>query len=191
MKILLHACCGPCTIYPLKILRSKGYEVTAYFFNPNIHPFREFERRIEAMEQVAKEFNLPVVWDCEYGLYKWLEIIKTDFEPKLRCKKCYTLRIENTAKEAATRGFDAFTSTLLYSKYQDHKGICDRAIEAAKKYNVEFYYYDFREGWKEGIEESIAMGIYRQPYCGCIFSEYERYIKRAKRLQERLEKQNP
>jgi len=186
MKILLHACCGPCTIYPLKVLRSKGYEVTAYFFNPNIHPFREFERRIEAMEQVAKEFDLSVIWDSEYGLYKWLSVIGANFDSKIRCKRCYTLRIENTAQIAAQNNFAAFTSTLLYSKYQDHQGICNEAKTASQKYKVEFFYHDFREGWKEGIEASIAMGVYRQPYCGCIFSEYERYIKRAKRLQQRL-----
>ncbi len=188
MRILLHACCGPCTIYPLKILRAKGYDVTAYFYNPNIHPFREFERRIEAMEQVAQHFNLPVIWDGEYGLYKWLDNIGKDFNNPKRCQKCYSLRIENTAKLASQEGFDAFTSTLLYSKYQDHEGICNKSRDAAQRYNVDFFYYDFRKGWKEGIEESIAMGIYRQPYCGCIFSEYERYIKRAKRLQNRLEK---
>ncbi len=137
------------------------------------------------MEQVSQQMNLPVVWEAEYGLSAWLKRIESRGDIP-RCEACYTMRMEETACKASELEFDAFTSTLLYSRYQDHEGICLASKRSAQKYNTSFFYRDFRPGWKEGIDRSIKMGIYRQPYCGCIFSEYERYIKRAQRLQKRI-----
>jgi predicted adenine nucleotide alpha hydrolase (AANH) superfamily ATPase len=187
MEILLHTCCGPCTFYPIKELRKEGHKVLVYFYNPNIHPLREFERRVEALEIAAKKFEFPVLWDeSGYGLRDWLNKIGTRQEPEDRCPVCYRMRLEATAKKAVELGVPAFTTTLLYSRYQRHNLISDIGRELSRAYSIKFYYRDFRDGWVEGIEISKELGIYRQPYCGCIFSEEERYKNRAKRLQKKF-----
>jgi predicted adenine nucleotide alpha hydrolase (AANH) superfamily ATPase len=174
-------------LYPLKALREEGFLVKGYFFNPNIHPYREFERRIEALETVSSAFDLPVVWDdAVYGLKEWLRTVNMDVPFPERCSSCYEMRILRTAAKAKDLGFDAFTTTLLYSRFQVHdkiKEICARAEDAL---DLHFYYQDFRKGWQEGIEASKALGIYRQPYCGCLLSEGERYKKRRRNLLKRL-----
>ncbi len=186
MTILVHTCCGPCSVYPLGRLLSMGLDPVAYFHNPNIHPYMEFERRVEAMEAVATAFDVAVIWDRRgYGLERWLaQCYSTN--RRRRCESCYRLRIEETADQALSLGAGAFTTTLLYSVYQDHDLIKAIGLDAAAKRGIEFFYEDFRKGWRQGIEESKRMGIYRQPYCGCVASEMERYSKRGLRLAERL-----
>ena len=187
MEILLHTCCGPCTLYPIKELKKRGNKALVYFFNPNIHPFREYERRVEALEMAAEKFKFPVLWDQSgYGLRGWLNKIGTRQDPDDRCPVCYRIRLEATARKTAELGLPAFSTTLLYSRYQRHDLIHDIGKELASAYGIEFYYQDFRVGWVEGIEISRELRIYRQPYCGCIYSEEERYSKRAKRLQKRI-----
>ena len=173
VKILLHVCCGPCAVYPLRALRAQGYEVEGYFFNPNIHPFQEFKRRINALKELVAIENVSVDFDDKYGLQEYLR--RVVFNEKERCAICYDMRLAQVAQKAMERGFDAFTSTLLYSKYQNHSQIQAKGEELALKNGVEFYYEDFRSGWQEGIDRSKEMGLYRQPYCGCIYSEQERY----------------
>ncbi len=175
MNILLHVCCGPCTTYPLKSLRNNGYTVSGFFFNPNIHPFKEFRRRLTSLEDLGRRMAFPVDYDRQYGLKNYLREVV--FHEQERCRICYTMRLEATAQKAVEAGSDAFSTTLLYSRYQNHaliKKICENISE---KYGIPFYYEDFREGWQEGIEMAIKMGLYRQPYCGCIYSEQERYDK--------------
>jgi len=187
-KVFLHVCCGPCFLYPLKVFKDKGIGVTGFFYNPNIHPFREYERRVMALEQVVGIKQIEMVWHkADYGLHRWLSFINGNTKSKERCPLCYDMRLECSAREAKKRGFKYFSTTLLYSRYQRHDLIRKLGQEKAKKYGIKFYYEDFRTGWKEGIEEAIALGIYRQPYCGCIFSEAERYEKRIKRLKKRLD----
>ncbi len=187
MDIFLHICCGPCALYPIGVLKAQGAHITGYFYNPNIHPFREFERRVEALEEVSRTKDVSIVWDDSgYGLKEWLSILDGVTAQKERCPLCYEMRLEKSAKEASNRGFEYYSTTLLYSKYQRHGLIREIGEEKARKYGIEFYYEDFRKGWKDGIEEAVALGIYRQPYCGCIFSESERYAKRIKRLSDRL-----
>ena len=187
MDIFLHICCGPCALYPIGILKAQGMHITGFFYNPNIHPFREYERRVEALEEVARVKDVPIVWDeSGYGLKDWLSSLDGVTAQKERCPLCYEMRLERSAKEARDRGFKYYSTTLLYSKYQRHGLIREIGQEKARKYGIGFYYQDFRRGWIEGIEEAVALGIYRQPYCGCIFSESERYAKRIKRLSDRL-----
>lgn len=187
MNVLLHACCGPCTIFPARALREEGLKITAFFANPNIHPFREYERRVEAMEEVAGALSLHVLWDeTGYGLSLWLDRVGAG-PSSLRCPACYALRLEKGAKIAKDRGFDAFTTTLLFSRYQDHEAIRRAGEAASRRFGVPFLYRDFRKGWEEGNAEARRLGIYRQPYCGCIMSEAERYAKRAARLMKRLD----
>ncbi|MCI5159197.1 MAG: hypothetical protein D3906_12360 [Candidatus Electrothrix sp. AUS1_2] len=178
MKVLLHVCCGPCTVYPLEALRGQGHEVRGYFFNPNIHPYQEFKRRIKALVEFSEQKKFTVDIERKYGLTEYLR--KVVFHENRRCAICYDMRLEAAAERAAAEGFDAFTSTLLYSKYQGHAMIKEKSEALAEKFAVRFLYQDFRAGWQQGIDQSIAMGLYRQPYCGCIYSEQERYDKKGK-----------
>lgn len=191
MKLLLHICCGPCLFYPWQVLQRKNINTTGYFFNPNIHPFREFERRTEALRTVAERFRLAVIWDeVGYGLDRWFNAVGDKHDQERRCPACYRLRLDASARMAANRGMDAFTTTLLYSRYQRHDLIAEAGREFAARHGVKFYYHDFRQGWKEGIRMAVDSGIYRQPYCGCLFSERERYAKREKRLAASLVEMN-
>ena len=179
MNILLHVCCGPCAIYPLKVLREQGHEITGLFFNPNIHPYQEFKRRIQALREFTELENFSVEIDDSYGLQEYLR--RVVFHEQERCSICYDMRLARVAQSAAQGGFDAFSSTLLYSRYQNHEQIKEKGRQLAEKNSVGFLYEDFRTGWQEGIDRSKDMGLYRQPYCGCIYSEQERYDKKLRK----------
>ena len=178
MKLLLHMCCGPCSCYPVKRLREEGIEPVGYFFNPNIHPYKEWEHRLETAKEFAAKVNMEIHTDENYQLREFLRrALPAEAQPNGRCRMCYTWRLEQAARFAAENGFEAFTSTLFYSIYQQHELMKETAAFFAKKYQVQFYYEDFRLGWQEGIDISHALELYSQPYCGCIFSEEERYSK--------------
>ena len=186
MKILLHVCCGPCTVYPLEFLRTQGHEVKGYFYNPNIHPYREFKRRIGALVAFSEQKKFAVEIDRNYGLTEYMR--RVVFNEDKRCSICYDMRLEPTAQKAAEQGADAFSSTLLYSRYQNHGLLIEKCRQLAEKYGIRFYYQDFREGWQQGIDGSIAMDLYRQPYCGCIYSEQERYDKKLRKKMRQARK---
>jgi predicted adenine nucleotide alpha hydrolase (AANH) superfamily ATPase len=175
MKILLHICCAPCAIYPVSELRSRGVDVAGFFFNHNIHPYQEYRRRLDTVREYADKVSLPVVWRDDYRLEEFLGAVAGS--PAERCSYCYFSRLE----AAAEGGFDAFTSTLLYSRYQKHDDIRLAAERAAERHGVSFFYDDWRRGWQEGIRVSKELGLYRQQYCGCIYSEKERYAPREAR----------
>lgn len=174
MKLLLHQCCGPCSIYPISSLQKmEGVEITAYFYNPNIHPMQEFYRRMESAAIVNNRFGIDYIIDDQYGLIEFTR--SNALHETRRCKHCYSVRIQQVAAKAKELNFNAFSSTLLYSKMQDHeliKAICEKESE---KTGINFYYEDFREGWQEGIDISKTLEIYRQNYCGCIYSEEDRF----------------
>lgn len=175
MKILLHICCGPCAIYPVQALREAGHEVHGYFFNPNIHPYQEYLRRRDTLAQYAESIELPLIFAKGYDLEGFLR--EMVFRETDRCRFCYRLRL-NQAVHVAKRGrFEAVTTTLLHSKHQNHELITEIGREAARKKRIEFFYQDFREGWKQGIARSKELGMYRQQYCGCIYSEKERFYR--------------
>ncbi len=201
-KILVHMCCGPCSIYPLKVIMKEETGITGFFHNPNIHPLSEFRSRLGAVKKLAGLMGLDVIYDEEYRPTSFIKNIKTftgvnsaklnSGETKRppfgqRCEYCYSSRLEETARVAREQGFSSFSSSLLYSKYQNHEDIIRHGFELEKKYGVEFFYRDFRGGWYEGIEESREMGLYRQKYCGCIYSRIER--EEEKRLRKRLKKE--
>ncbi len=175
MKLLLHICCAPCTIYPLKELRAQGMEVTGFFFNHNVHPYQEYRHRLETVRQYAAMAGLEVVYKNEYLLEEFLGAVA--IAPSARCTYCYASRLEAAAQAAADLGFNAFSSTLLYSRYQKHEIIRELGERIGEKYRLRFHYDDFRRGWQEGISVSRELGLYRQQYCGCIYSEKERYWK--------------
>ncbi len=182
MKLLLHACCGPCTAYPLTLLRDEGFTVHGFFYNPNIHPFQEFQRRLAAMDSLAQQTGLAMECHREYDLAPYLRGVV--FHEEERCAICYRLRLEAVAAKARALNADGFTTTLLYSRYQKHALIRQIAEECAASHNIPFVYRDFRSGWQQGIDLAKAMGLYRQPYCGCIFSEQERYDRSCQRQGE-------
>ena len=189
MNLLLHMCCGPCSCYPVKVLREQGIEPTGYFFNPNIHPYKEWDMRLKAAEEFAARSELKIITDKHYMLRDFLRrALAAEQVENGRCRMCYTWRLEETARYAAENGFDAFTSTLFYSIYQQHELMKETAEHFAKVYGVKFHYEDFRPGWQEGIDMSVEMGLYRQPYCGCIFSEEERYSRELRKARKKANK---
>lgn len=173
-NILLHICCAPCACYPVEELKSEGFKLRGYWYNPNIHGFREYSKRLMGLGYfIAKTREMNII-DSRYEVEEWFR--KASSLPReRRCYSCYRMRIFKTAKKAVEVGINAFTTTLLYSKYQNHEMITDISKAAAKKNGVKFIYRDFRKGWKEGINKSKEMGLYRQQYCGCVFSEIERF----------------
>ena len=173
MRVLFHVCCGPCFARAGRLLKEEGHEVVAYFYNPNIHPYTEFEARLQAFEEVCEAEGLPTIVDPIYEPEVWLRgALKEDH----RCVHCYRDRLARTAAKAREEGFDAFTSTLLASPYQDHELAHRLGEEAAEEAGVRFLYRDFREHWKDSRRRTFELGVYRQKYCGCIFSERDRYV---------------
>jgi predicted adenine nucleotide alpha hydrolase (AANH) superfamily ATPase len=177
-RILLHTCCGPCTLYPLDALRSEDWSVHGFFYNTNIQPYQEWQRRLEALETVAEHNQLPLIVRDDYDLEGFLRSVA--FREQQRCITCYSLRLEAAARLAKKSGFSAFTTTLLYSKRQKHDLIRALAESAAHKHGIDFLYRDFRIGWRTGQTRARELGIYRQQYCGCIFSERDRFYPRGK-----------
>ena len=179
MRVLLHICCANCVIYPSRRMREKGERVVGFFFNPNIHPYQEYQKRLETLKQYSGQSSLDVIYRDDYLLEEFLKNVSPN--PEGRCLYCYTTRLEATAREAKRNGFDGFSTTLLYSIFQKHDLIRKTGEHLAERIDIPFYYEDFRPGWKEGVNVSKAMGLYRQQYCGCIYSEKERFIKNKKR----------
>ena len=173
MKILLHTCCGPCALFPLRQLRTAGHDVTGFFYNHNIHPYQEYARRRDTAIQMAEQESMPLIVRDDYDLEGFLANVAA--EPEKRCSYCYSSRLRGAAEAAAKGGFDAFTASLLYSRYQKHDEIRTLGEQIGSEFGVNFYYQDFRSGWQEGIRLSKELELYRQQYCGCIYSEKERY----------------
>lgn len=175
MKVLLHICCANCAIYPIKTIRAEGLEVMGFFYRHNIHPYTECLRRQEALETYSGKIDLKVIYQESYDLEGFIRNVA--FREAERCNYCYHDRLQSTALMARRGKFDYFSSTLLYSKHQKHDLIRTMGESIGKQVGVPFLYRDYREGWKEGIECSKKMGLYRQHYCGCIYSEKERFFK--------------
>ena len=184
MKILLHTCCAPCSLSCIDPLRAEGIEPVAFWFNPNIHPWKEYEARRDCLLAYAPTIGLEVVVREEYGLREFVSHVASDI-PR-RCEWCYASRLEATAKHAAETGFGAFSTTLLASTYQRHDRIAEIAREMAGRYGVEFLYRDFRPNFRAGNQRARELGFYMQKYCGCVFSEEERYLKQIARDRKRF-----
>ncbi len=177
MKLLMHICCSNCCLYPLQALLSRNIDVRGFWFNPNIHPYTEYAMRLESLQQLQNEWNLDIAYDDHYGLKEFVRTVVHD--EANRCTACYTMRLESTALTAKRMGLDGFTTTLLVSPYQKFDTIVHIGKEAGKKFNISFFAEDFRSGWSDGMIKSRELGLYRQKYCGCIYSEMERYLKPA------------
>jgi len=177
MQILVHICCAPCFTYPHKKLVEEGHDVTGFFYNPNIHPYLEYKNRLESLERYAELKGTRIIYKNDYALENYL---RGALGAEDRCKFCYTCRLTEAARTANALGFDAFTTTLLISPYQKHELLMAAGEKAADEHSIEFYYEDFRDGYKESREIARSIGLYMQKYCGCIFSEKERYLRSKK-----------
>ena len=178
MKTLLHICCAPCSSMCIKSLREEQIDVTGYWYNPNIHPFTEYRARRNCLRDYAEAIHLPLIEQNDYALRPFIRAVAEDISH--RCIKCYEMRLFEAAQTAAKEGFDSFTSSLFISPYQNHELMKEVAQRAADQYGVSFLYRDFRPLFREGQEFARAEGFYMQKYCGCVFSEEERYLKAKK-----------
>jgi hypothetical protein len=185
MKILFHICCSNCTIYPFKLLRDEGHDFTGFWYNPNIQPHDEYQLRLASLKKLSDEWHIDIFYDEQYRPEEFLNKFKFDGPGGLngldhippspeRCLSCYMLRLEKAAAKARDEGFEAFSTTLLISPYQDFEQINAIGRELAEKYNLYFYLKDFRPYFRNAMSLARELGLYRQKYCGCLFSKQER-----------------
>jgi len=180
-NLLLHSCCAPCSSYVIEYL-SKYFDITIYYYNPNISPYEEYEKRkkeqIKLINSLKTKNKLNII-DCDYNYDDFLNVVEgLENEPEggSRCSKCYLLRIEETAKKAKEINYDYFATTLTVSPYKNSKKINEIGYMLEEKYNIKYLCSDFKKknGYKRSIELSKEYGLYRQDYCGCVFSKMER-----------------
>ena len=179
-SLLLHTCCAPCSVYCIDSLRKEGIEPTVFWYNPNIHPFIEYKTRRDCLKGYLKSIKVKGIFKENYGLDEFCKNAIKDLEN--RCVKyCYRARLSETVKFAKENGYEFFSTTLLVSPYQKHeelKAVCEELAELS---GVKFLYRDFRVGFREGQKKARELGMYMQKYCGCIFSEEERYKKQIEK----------
>ncbi len=183
MKLLLHICCAPCSVACIESLRDENIEVCGLWYNPNIHPFSEYKTRKNTLVSYADSISLKLFCEGDYGLRQFVcETPSIAFGK--RCEYCYDVRMDFAAEYAAENDFDAFSTTLLISPYQNHELLKLTAQKAAEKHGARFLYRDFRPLFREGQKKARDLGLYMQKYCGCIFSEEERFRKKNKILRD-------
>lgn len=187
--VLLHCCCAPCSLSCIDPLRGEGIEPVAFWYNPNIHPWKEYQARRDCLLEYAPTIGMEVRVREDYGLRDFVRRVADDIDH--RCARCYECRVEGAARYAAEHGFPAFTTTLLASLYQDHEGIVRAAERYAAQYGVEFLYRDFRPNFRAGNQRARELGFYMQKYCGCVFSEQDRYQKQIDRDRARFAEEAP
>ena len=182
-RLLLHSCCAPCSGEVMEAITASGIDYAIFFYNPNIHPVQEYLKRREGAAQVAEHSDIPLCFCApEYDPRVFLHAVHGREED--RCRHCYRLRLTRVAQAAKEHGFTHFGSSLLYSKRQRHEEIIEVARAVEKDSRVEFYYRDLRPTWQQGIDLSKEWGIYRQNYCGCIYSEAERFARQLNAATE-------
>ncbi len=175
-RLLLHVCCGPCSTYVINRLREESFEVTGFWYNPNIHPFGEHQKRLESFETYVESVGLPIIRDRDYDMPLFFRSVAGHEAFGERCRICYEMRLTRTAMVAAREEFDAITTTLLISPHQDQDMVREIGQQVADEHKVEFYFENFRRGWSERGRLSREHDLYRQQYCGCIYSEWERHM---------------
>jgi predicted adenine nucleotide alpha hydrolase (AANH) superfamily ATPase len=169
-------CCANCSLYPLKSLLTKGIEAKGLWFNPNIHPLPEYQERLRALGDLQKMWGLDIEYHDRYGQEEFVRQIGDPRDD--RCIRCYAMRLEETARNARKMNLDGFTTTLLVSPYQQFDAIVGIGRELGRRYSVPFYVEDFRRGYRDSIPLSRELGLYRQKYCGCLYSAQERKVRR-------------
>ena len=180
----MHTCCAPCSVYCIDELRKEGIEPVLFWYNPNIHPYKEYEARRDCLKIYSKKINIDAIFEDEYGLDEFCKNVSGDINS--RCiNYCYPVRLRRTFEYAKEHGYTHVTTTLLYSIYQKHEYIKKLMEQYSKEFGIEFLYRDFRCGFLIGHKKAIEEGLYMQKYCGCIFSEEDRYYNRKKNAQKR------
>lgn len=174
-RILLHVCCGPCATYPVGRLREQGGEVVGFWYNPNIHPWREHELRRSSAADYARAVGLPMIWAEGYDMPRFLRLVAGREAFRERCRLCYRMRLGKAAQAALEQGCSAFTTTLLISIHQDQEAIRAIGTEVGENLGIPFLFENFRRGWAERGRLARQHNLYRQQYCGCLYSEWERY----------------
>jgi predicted adenine nucleotide alpha hydrolase (AANH) superfamily ATPase len=180
MNILLHICCAPCAIYPVDLLRKEAHQIAGLFYNPNIHPYSEFLKREAEVRKWAEESALNVICG-DYDIERWFDRVDFNGSRERRCPACWWMRMEKAGELAKENGFEAFTTTLLGSPYQDRAVIKSIGEDVAKRLELKFFDADFGKGFREAHDIARSKGIYCQNYCGCLFSEKERLEEKAGR----------
>lgn len=185
---LMHTCCAPCSIVCIDMLREDGIEPVSYWNNPNIHPWTEYRQRRDTLVSYTKSAGVKLILDGDYGIRPFTAAVAAD--PDHRCGYCYTVRLEAAAAYARAHGFDSFTTTLLVSPYQNRELLLATGAAMGEQYGVEFLPYDFRPRFREGQDRARELGLYMQKYCGCIYSEEDRYrAKHRKKLAQRAKEE--
>ena len=178
MKLLLHCCCGPCAAGSVPQFIEAGYKPYGWYWNPNIHPYQEHKSRRLSFVQLFESLGLPYEASKDYPLEEWLAAVAAD--PVHRCEHCYRTRLEAAARKAQEMEYPYYSTTLLISPYQNHELLHQLGEEYGVLYGVEFAYLDLRPGFRSGQEAARQAGLYMQKYCGCIYSEKERYVRNKK-----------
>ena len=172
-SVLIHSCCAHCAAYTVDYWRQQGYEVSALWYNPNIHPYIEHQHRLDAMKSLAQEVTLPLIITEEYGIIDYFrQVVGHESQ---RCQYCFRLRLSKTVETARQRGFNAFTTTLLISPHQKHDLLQEIGNKLAEEKGIDFLYVDLRKRYSESRRMTKRQNLYRQQYCGCVYSEWERY----------------
>lgn len=199
-QLLLHICCGVCAGALIEKWQQDGIKTTGYFYNPNIHPYQEFQKRLRAVEVQAERDGLEVHYEHNYGLNQFLKQVWSTLLPSViasdpvpiplgwvrdrndtmaqthkHCALCYEMRLRQTAQFARAHGFDTFSSTLIISPQQNQEMIKDIGTRIARENGISFKYEPVTNLYNRTMELAKKRSLYRQQYCGCIFSEYERY----------------
>ncbi|MFA5092991.1 MAG: epoxyqueuosine reductase QueH [Candidatus Omnitrophota bacterium] len=169
MKLLLHICCGPCLIYPFSRLIEQKFEIEGFYYNPNIYPAQEYNYRQESLKVLSKDLGLTVKFS-EFCDSDFNQGIKGKEDTAQRCVICWSMRLRKTALAAKENGFSSFSTTLLVSPYQNHLVIKQLGEKIGQETGVEFYYEDFRLGFKAACLQAKERKLYRQKYCGCQYS---------------------
>lgn len=186
VPLALHACCGPCSLEPLRLLREQGYSPTILWTNPNIQPVAEHELRLRTLLTWAREVALVDVVIAGDDRDRWERMAAPHgFDRRARCRACYTLRLDEACRVAAERGFKYVSTTLAVSPYQLFEDCGELLCAFASKYGLEPVWQDFRPFYSEATRESRELGMYRQNYCGCRFSAAEAAIERHEARDER------
>jgi len=184
MRVLLHACCGPCLLEPFDALAGE-HDVAIVYANPNIHPIDEYRRRRDTLFAHAEEHGVPVR-ELGYDPVAWMRAVAgVEDDPPSRCRACFELRLRMVAREALASGFEAFATTLTVSPYQDEEAIREAGEKVSEEVGVRYIHRDFRERYPEATRRSRELGMYRQNYCGCMLSDIEAHSQREARAELR------
>ena len=174
-SVLVHSCCAHCAAYTVEHWRQQGYEVSVLWYNPNIHPYMEHQHRLKAMQSLAQEMSLPLIVVEGYDIIDYFRQV-VGYESQ-RCQYCFRLRLSKTAETAHQKDFDAFTTTLLISPHQKHDLIQEIGNELARERGIDFLYADLRKRYSDSRRMTKPLNLYHQQYCGCVYSEWERYTQ--------------